>query len=336
MRHKLIGFALAMGTFSIWGLYPILWSILKQYGAQPMEILAHRIAWAHTFGLVALLLLKSYNTEQNMWPKKLRTWAICATSGALNVLNWVICIWAATSGHLIEASFGYFLAPLMAAGLGVLLFRERLGRLQVMAIGIACCAIVASCIVSGQWPWVAAAAATTAAGYAALRKYVQPQAIAGMLIETLFFVPFAAFFLLRLHVAGTGIFTQSWAATCACLIAGLATALAVMGYAGAATRLRLSTLGISQYIYPCAQFLLGVFFFHETLSMSSWVMLGGIIVALMIYSGATLQGFIASIQQQRRKAAERLRLARLNRKSAKVKPIVDASDAQAVDLKRAS
>ena len=271
-----------------------------------------------------------------MWPKKMRTWAICAASGALNVLNWVICIWAATSGHLIEASFGYFLAPLMAAGLGVLIFRERLGRLQIAAIGIACCAIVASCVLSGQWPWVAAAAATTAAGYAALRKHVQPQAIAGMLIETLFFVPFAAFFLIRLHVEGTGIFTQSWPATGACLIAGLATALAVMGYAGAATRLRLSTLGISQYIYPCAQFFLGVFFFHETLSMSSWVMLGGIILALTIYSGATLRSFVLSVQQQRRKAAERLRIARANRKSAKVKPLAGTTDAQGIDLKRAS
>ena len=326
MRQKVIGFALAMGTFSIWGLYPVLWSILKQFGAQPLEILAHRIAWAHSFGLIALLLLKSYNTEQHMWPKKLRTWCICAASGALNVLNWVICIWAATSGHLIEASFGYFLAPLMAAGLGVVLFRERLGRLQITAIGIACSAIVASCVISGQWPLVAAAAASTAAGYAALRKHVQPQAVAGMLIETLFFVPFAAFFLLRLHVQGSGIFGQSWAATGACLLAGLATAVAVMGYAGAATRLRLSTLGISQYIYPCAQFFLGVFFFHETLSLSSWVMLGGIIVALTIYSGATLQAFVATVQMQRRKAAERLRLARAQRKSAPGQAVEQAAN----------
>ena len=335
MRHKIIGFALALGTFSVWGMYPILWSILKQFGAQPMEILAHRIAWAHTFGLIALLFLKSYNTEQDVWPKRPRTWAVCAASGALNVLNWVICIWAATSGHLIEASFGYFLAPLMAAGLGVVLFRERLGRLQLTAIGIACTAIIASCIMSGQWPWVAAAAASTASGYAALRKHVKPQAIAGMLIETLFFVPFAAVFLIRLHLDGTGIFTQSWASAGACLIAGLATALAVIGYAGAATRLRLSTLGISQYLYPCAQFLLGVFFFHEALSTSSLVMLGGIILALAIYSGATLRSFVLSVQLQRQKAAARLREARAKRKIAKGTPASAAANTAPV-VKQAS
>ena len=313
MREKILGLILALAAFSIWGCYPLLWAVLKQDGAKPLEILSHRIVWAHMFGLLTFASLKFRNAEQHFLPKRPRTWAVCAISGGLNVVNWLICIWAATSGKLVEASFGYFLAPLLATLLGVLIYRERLVTLQVVAIGLAACTIAAACILSGRFPWVALTAASTAAGYAAVRKYVEPQAIAGMLVETALFVPVSAGYLIWTHAHGGGIFATSALSSAACLLAGLITALAIVFYAGAATRLRLSTLGIMQYIYPCAQFLLGVFVFHESLDASSWITLGGIATALVIYSWASVREGLDALRKKRAAVAARMRNARAAR-----------------------
>lgn len=315
MREKILGVILALGAFSIWGCYPLLWSVLKQDGAQPLEILSHRIIWAHLFGWLTIATLKASNTDQRFMPRRPRTWAICAASGGLNVVNWMICIWASTSGKLVEASFGYFLAPLLATALGVVIYRERLVSMQKVAIGLAACTIAAGCFLSGRFPWVALTAASTAAGYAAVRKYVEPQAIAGMLVETALFVPVGAAYLIwtRLH-GGGGVFWTAPTTTGACLLAGLVTALAIVFYAGAATRLRLSTLGIMQYIYPCAQFFLGVFVFHESMDSSSWVTLGGIALALVIYSWATVSEMLTVLRNKRAAVANRLRNARAKRK----------------------
>ena len=300
MHQKTIGLILAIGAFCLWGCYPLLWALLKGQGARPLEILAHRIVWAHAFGLLSVVFLKTYHAEQNLLPKRPRTWAACTVSGGLNVINWLICIWGATSGHLIEISFGYFLAPLLAAALGVVIYREHLVGLQWVALLLATSAIGIACIMSGQVPWVALTAAATAATYAAVRKFVEPQAIAGMLIETALFMPIGIVYLSWLQSQHVGIFGRSLGVSAACLLAGLVTAIAILFYAGAATRLRLSTLGILQYIYPCAQLLLGIFFFREQLTASSAVMLSGILLALVVYSWASVQMFLTTLRQRQR------------------------------------
>lgn len=289
MQQKFTGMLFALGSFTIWSLYAVMWKALGSYGAQPLEILAHRIVWAHMFCWLVCLLQRGYSAP-HVWPTSAQAWGLLVFNGTLNVSNWLICIWAATSGHMVEASFGYFLAPLMAAALGMLVFRERLQRLQLIAVGIATATVLMAFITSGHVPWVVLAAGSTAAGYAALRKHITVPSVTGTIAETALLVPFAAYFLLQPGGADhPSVFAASRAAAMLCLGAGLMTALALLFYASATRRLRLATLGVMQYIYPCAQLILGVFFFHEPFTRHAAGMLAGIVLAIALYFGSSLR-----------------------------------------------
>ena len=288
MQQKLAGMLFALASFTIWSLYAVMWKALQTHGAEPLEILAHRIVWAHAFCWLVWLAQRGYRTPGE-WPATFRGWGLLVFNGSLNTSNWLICIWAATSGHMVEASFGYFLAPLMAAGLGMLMFRERLQRVQQWAIGIATATVLLAFATSGHMPWVALAAGGTAAGYAALRKHITVPAVTGTVAETALLVPCAGYFLTQESARQHGVFTSSYQAAALCLGAGLMTALALLSYASATRRLRLATLGVMQYIYPCAQLLLGVCFFHEPFTRHSAWMFAGIVVAIALYSASSLR-----------------------------------------------
>ena len=287
MQQKFTGILFALGSFTIWSLYAVMWKALQAHGAEPLEILAHRILWAHVCCWLVCLYQHGYSAE-GAWPALLSEWGLLIFNGVLNISNWLICIWAATSGHMVEASFGYFLAPLMAAAIGLLGFRERLQRMQLLAIGIASVTVLVAFITSGHVPWVALAAGGTAAGYAALRKHITVPSVTGTIVETVLLAPAAAYFLVREAMHHHSVFTSDPTAASLCLTAGLMTALALLFYASATRRLRLATLGVMQYIYPCAQLLLGVLIFDEPFSWHAAGMLAGIVLAITLYSGSSL------------------------------------------------
>lgn len=295
MQQKFTGMLFALVSFTIWSLYAVMWKALQAHGAEPLEILAHRIVWAHAFCWLILLARRGYKAP-GAWPDTFSGWALLMFNGVLNMSNWLICIWAATSGHVVEASFGYFLAPLMAAALGMVAFRERLSTLQRLAIAIASATVLVAFATSGHMPWIALAAGGTAAGYAALRKHIAIPSVTGTVVETALLVPCAVYFLLEEGVHHHAVFTSGTCAATLCVGAGFMTAMALLSYASATHRLRLATLGVMQYVYPCGQLLLGIYLFHEPFTKSSAWTFAGIVTAITLYSGSSLQQLWAQLR----------------------------------------
>ena len=276
------GLLYGLGAYLLWGLVPLYWPLLDRAGA--VEILAHRIVWSLPVAAgLALILLP------RRWLRPLlnrRILFLLGLAAALVALNWGVYIWAVNSGHVVEAALGYYINPIFTVLLGVIFLRERLAAAQWVAVGFAGVAVLVLTINYGQPPWVALILAGSFATYGLLKNRVNSSAVATLTVESAMLTPFALGYLLFLQVTGSLTFGHlGWAHTLLLVSAGLVTAVPLLLFSAAAVRIPLSTLGLLQYITPTAQFMLGVFYFGEAMSVARWVGFALIWVALAILSG---------------------------------------------------
>ncbi|MFC9127073.1 EamA family transporter RarD [Streptomyces sp. NPDC057099] len=252
----------------MWGLVPLFWPLLKPAGA--VEILAHRMVWSLVFVGAALLVLRrwAWAGELLRQPRKL---ALITVAAAVITVNWGLYIWSVNSGHVVEASLGYFINPLVTIGIGVLLLKERLRPVQWAAVGTGCLAVVVLTIGYGQPPWISLCLAFSFATYGLVKKKVGLGGIESLAAETAIqFLP-ALGFLVWLTARGDSTFTVEGAGHAALLAsAGIVTALPLVCFGAAAIRVPLSTIGLLQYSTPVLQFLLGILYFHEEMPPERW------------------------------------------------------------------
>jgi chloramphenicol-sensitive protein RarD len=269
-------------AFVWWGLFPLYFRIVTTVAAP--EILAHRVVWC-------LLFLSAVLTKRRQWawlgqvlrqPKVLGAFA---ASALMIGANWLVYIWAVNHGHVLEASLGYFITPLVNVLLGMTLLHERLRRAQWLALIIAACGVLWLTLQAGRVPWIALSLAVTFGGYGLLRKIAVLGALEGLTLETLLLAPLALLTLGIATAAGTASFPAPDALTNVWLIAlGPITAVPLLLFAAGARRLSMATLGIVQYIGPSIQFVLGIWVFGEAFSPSRMLGFAGIWLALLIYS----------------------------------------------------
>ncbi|MDN0193659.1 EamA family transporter RarD [Streptomyces sp. S.PNR 29] len=252
----------------MWGLVPLYWPLLKPAGA--VEILAHRMTWSLVFVTVALLVLRRRRWAGELLRQPRRLGLIAIATAAIT-LNWGVYIWAVNAGHVVEASLGYFINPLVTIAMGVLLLKERLRRVQWAAVGVGFTAVVVLTVGYGRPPWVSLALAFTFATYGLVKKKVNLGGIESLAAETAIqFLP-ALGYLLWLTAQGDSTFTTQGAGHAALLAStGVVTALPLVCFGAAAIRVPLSTLGLLQYLTPVFQFLLGVLYFHEAMPPERW------------------------------------------------------------------
>ncbi|MGX1560191.1 EamA family transporter RarD [Streptomyces sp. NPDC055506] len=252
----------------MWGLVPLFWPLLKPAGA--VEILAHRMVWSLVFVGAALLVLRrwAWAGELLRQPRKL---ALITVAAAVITVNWGLYIWSVNSGHVVEASLGYFINPLVTIGIGVLLLKERLRPVQWAAVGTGCVAVVVLTIGYGRPPWISLCLAFSFAAYGLVKKKVGLGGIESLAAETAIqFLP-ALGFLVWLTAQGDSTFTTEGAGHAALLAsAGIVTALPLICFGAAAIRVPLSTIGLLQYSTPVIQFLLGILYFHEEMPPERW------------------------------------------------------------------
>ena len=276
------GLAAALGAFFIWGLLPF---YLKQLHDTPaVQIMAHRVVWAclFVFGYLA------YKQEIG------KVWAALADRGARRLLlasaslmsvNWLIYVWAVTSGHVIESSLGYFINPLVSVLMGVFLLKESLNRMQWVAVGIAALGVLWLTVQVGRPPWIALALALSFGCYGLIRKKVAVDSVAGLGVETLLIFPFMLAWLLWCTQAGTLSFGAHDRLLDFLLIAsGAVTAVPLVLFAYGVRRVPLSTIGLLQYVGPTLQLLTGIFVFHEPFTESRAIGFGLIWAALAVYA----------------------------------------------------
>ncbi|HBC3370686.1 TPA: EamA family transporter RarD [Vibrio vulnificus] len=276
------GVLLALGAYTMWGIAPIYFKSLAV--VSPLEILSHRVVWSF-FLLAALLHFgRHWRTVCDVLTSKSKMLYL-VTTAILVGANWLIFIWAVNANHMLDASLGYYINPLINVLLGMLFLGERLRKLQWFAVTLAACGVLVQLIVFGSVPIVAIALAFSFGFYGLLRKKVSVDAQTGLFIETLVMLPAAAIYLLFIANTPTSNMLANPSQLNLLLIAaGVVTTLPLLCFTGAATRLKLSTLGFFQYIGPSLMFLLAVLIYGEAFTSDKALTFAFIWGALVVFS----------------------------------------------------
>lgn len=278
----LIGVLYGLAAFGIWGLVPVYFKAVAHVPA--IEVVAHRVVWAMLLLLVGLLLQRRARQllSELRDPRRVGFYALTAllVSG-----NWLIFIWAIHNDRILETSLGYYINPLVNVLLGVVFLRERLNARQTMAVALAAAGVLNLIVGYGTIPWIALALALLFGIYGLLRKQAGVEAMLGLAAETVMLAPLAVLFLAYLGWHGTGAFAQVSRASDALLVfAGVVTAVPLICFLQAANRLRLSTVGLMQYLAPTLSFLLAVAVYKEPFTWAHGITFACIWVALGLYS----------------------------------------------------
>jgi chloramphenicol-sensitive protein RarD len=268
-----------------WGLCPGFFPLLLPAGS--LEVLAHRIVWSAVCLSVVLVVARRIGDLRRLSG---RTWLMLLAASALISANWGIYIWAATNGHVVDAALGYFINPLVTVALGVLVFRERIGRWQLIALALALIAVVLLTVEVGAPPYVAAGLAMTFALYGLVKKVVVADPRVSVAVETFLALPIAGGYLIVLQALGHGHFTGHGGGHAVLLmLAGPVTAIPLLLFAAGAQRLPMITMGLLFYLNPALQMAWGVLVGHEPMPVGRWIGFGLIWVALGVMTVGSLR-----------------------------------------------
>jgi len=254
-------------------------------GVPAFELIAHRITWSLLFLLGVLAWQRNFGPLRPAFTDA-RLFGLNLLSSLLLAVNWTVYVWAVNAGHVIESSLGYFLVPLVNVALGSVLLHERLRQLQWLAITLAAIGVGVLLLRVGRVPWIALTLAGTWAGYGLLKKKSALGSIAGLTVETILLFPVAAALLWWWHHTGVGALGRVDARTHVFVLgAGVVTAVPLLLFAYGAQRIRLTTLGLLQYVAPTVQFLIGLFVYREPFDAARLQAFALIWCGLLLYSG---------------------------------------------------
>ena len=276
----------AAACYFCWGLFPLYWKQLADVDAT--ELIAHRHIWSLAFVLCLMAAGAGWSELRAALrsPVALRWHAL---SGVLLTINWLVYVWGVNHGHVLETSLGYFLVPLVNVALGRLVLHERLRPVQWLAIGSAALGVMLMLVKVGRPPWIALTLAGTFGAYGLLRKKSPLGPLTGLGLETLLLAPLALAFLVWRQHTGAGALGRVSSLEHVMLVsAGVVTAVPLLLFAYGARRIRLSTLGLLQYIAPSVQFALGLWIFHEPFSRDRAFAFAFIWAGLALYTADNL------------------------------------------------
>jgi chloramphenicol-sensitive protein RarD len=284
-RDAQSGLIVGLVCYLLWGFLPVLFHLLKDVGS--VTIVAHRVVWSLLL-VGAILLVRNRMSEVAAALREPQTLRSMAISTALLSVNWLIFVWAVEQNQLLEASFGYFINPLVNVAIGMVLLGERQNPWQWTAIAVAALAIVVQAIGIGRFPWIAVSLALTFGFYGYFRKTAKVGSASGLFVETLILVPLALGYLgYTLVRDGAGLYAEP-THVILLLLTGPATAAPLLMFAYAVQRLRLTTIGMLQYLSPSIAFLLAILAFGEPINPVRLLSFGLIWLSLAIYSADSL------------------------------------------------
>lgn len=266
-----VGIIQGTSAYLIWGLLPLYFLLLPQISA--FEFVAVRVLFSLLFCLLLLAVARQLPGLLEVLRDR-RTTGRLVLASLLIAVNWTLYAFAVLTGHVLEASLGYFINPLVAIGLGVLVLKERLTKLQWVAIAFALVAVVVLSVGLGRMPWISLGLAFSFGLYGLVKSQVGQRgtALVTLSVETIALTPLALVYVLYLVSQGQSVFTGGDAADFWLLAtSGIITAVPLILFGGAARRLPLSTVGSLQFIAPIGQFLLGLFVFQEIMQVERWI-----------------------------------------------------------------
>ena len=250
-------------AYLLWGVFPVYFKLLEPAGA--VEVLAHRVVWSLVVVAVLVQVTRRWTGVRAVVSDRRKLTRLAVAAGLLG-LNWGVYVYGVISDRVLETSLGYFITPLVSVMLGVVVLRERLRALQWIALGIASIAVLVLSVAYGRVPWIALVLAFSFGTYGLLKKTAVVGALEGLTVETAVLAPAALVFLVGSYLAGSATQTSHGPGHAGLLVLlGLITAVPLLFFAAAASRVTLTTLGMLQYLAPTMQFLLGVLVFDEAL-----------------------------------------------------------------------
>ncbi|EMS79342.1 EamA family transporter RarD [Desulfotignum phosphitoxidans] len=281
MNPSLSGVLFGLAAFASWGFLPAYWKQMQ--AAQPFEILCHRIVWSCAFVFVILFVQKRGKEVVQVFksPAQVKGLAISST---LIAANWFVYIWAVNSGRVLETSLGYYINPMINVLLGFVLLNETFTRMQCISLGFALTGVIYSLLAYGKLPLFGLTLAISFAFYGYCRKRIQVAPLPGLFVETLILMVPALAYILFLMGKGDSLFFKDPGLTLWMIGAGVVTSLPLLWFAAAAKRLKLSTIGILQYLAPSIAFTLGVFVYKEPFSIHSLVTFAFIWAGVALYT----------------------------------------------------
>lgn len=296
-----LGFFCCLVSYIVWGSLPLYFRVLDHI--PPEKMLSHRIIWSVPTGLVLFLIARNWRHLKAALTRRHVFWL--SASGLLIGLNWLVYIWAIGEERVLEASLGYYMIPLMSVLVGAFSFREPLRPAQWMSVGLAATGVAIMTAALGYFPWVALVLCGTFELYSIIHKKVEVDGRAGFVVESAILAPLALLWLLWWvsHPHGSWFGNGGWDIAWL-LAAGPITAVPLILFAVATKRLRLSTIGMMQYIGPTLQFLISVFIFKEAFGWVHGLAFAFIWTALLVFSLDSVMGDVKDRRQARTAAAE--------------------------------
>ena len=267
----------------IWGLFPVYWKWLEH--APPLEVMSHRNIWCALFLLVVVLLSSERRNVVAGVLTNRREIFTHLLSACLIASNWLIYIWAVVNDHIVDASLGYFLSPLVSVALGYLVFSERLDVRQWWAIALAAAGVLVMVVAHGDVPWIGLSLGISFGLYGMIRKKASTGPINGLSVETLLLVPATLVAFAWIAHSGELYYSNPLNGTeLLLMLGGLVTAIPLILYAQGARSMPLSLSGLLVYLTPGIQFLIGWLYYREPIGFASWIGFICIWIALFLYS----------------------------------------------------
>ena len=249
-------------------MFPLYWPLLEP--ANALEIVSHRAVWTLVFCFIVLTATKALRSTLATLSRPTVAVKLFLSSLLISI-NWLVYIWATNNEHVVEASLGYYINPLIIIGFGVIFLKEKMRALQWAAVFIATLGVLVLTFDYGRLPWIALALAVSWGSYGLIKKQLGLGALEGLAIETFISSFFYLAYLIYIGNQGTGQFGQSWGLTALLISAGAVTAIPLLLFNGSTNRLPFTTIGLLQYITPTLQFSIGVWVLNEDMPTARWI-----------------------------------------------------------------
>lgn len=288
------GVLFAIAAYGMWGFAPMYFKLITQIPSA--EILMHRIIWS-VLVLMILVLAAGHLSKVKAAIKNKKVVQVLLVSGILLAANWLLFIWAVNNDHLLDASLGYYINPLLNVFLGRIFLGEKLRTLQQFAVGLAVVGVAILVFSYGQVPWIALVLAGSFGIYGLLRKTVAVDSLPGLLIESCMMLPFALVYWFAYAGQYSDMFSNDLSLNLILISAGIVTTAPLLCFTAAARRIMYSTLGFFQYIGPSIMFVLAVFLYGEPLSEARLITFAFVWGALVIFSLDSYRAYLSNRRQ---------------------------------------
>jgi chloramphenicol-sensitive protein RarD len=296
MSKTRLGFIYGFSSYTLWGLFPLYWPLLQP--ATPLEMVSHRAVWSLVICIIALAIMHQLKSTFALMLSPGVFWKFVLAAVFISA-NWLAYIWAVNNEQIVEASLGYYMQPILLVLLGIFVFKEELRRIQWVAFIVAAIGVIVLTIDYGRPPWISFVLAFSWSSYSFVKKKINLGSLQGLAIETFIASFFYGAYLIWLGEQGKGQFGNGVGLTLLLIGAGVVTAVPLLLFNGATTRIPFTMIGLLQYLTPTIQFMLAVFLRHEPMPAGRWIGFVFIWVALvalgydLIKSGSTRDNRLA-------------------------------------------